>query len=179
MHRIVPDIDTLEQHLNQLTINPERYRPAQCQSCGLKGVWAHGCYVRKCDRGLPEHGAKNTIPIPRYYCPGCHHTCSRLPSCVAPRRWYLWWVQQQALLALLLGDPVRAVSRRFMPGRHTLRRWLAWLHQKDLGYRFTLATYFTTLGHHQWWGDYWHQAMSCQGLDVLMATLDRDGLCIP
>jgi hypothetical protein len=178
MYRIVPDIKTLEQHINQMTINPERYRPAYCQSCGLSGVWAHGCYVRKCDRGLPESTNK-TILIPRYYCPGCRGTCSRLPSCIAPRRWYLWCIQQQALLALLLGESIRSVSSHFTLGRHTLRRWLSWLHQKDLSYRFILATHFPTLGCHPWWGDYWRQAMSSQGLDTLMTTLDRNGLCVP
>jgi len=44
--------------------------------------------------------------IPRFYCPNCHHTCSRLPACLSPRRQY-WWKRQQAVLKR--GLPIKLV----------------------------------------------------------------------
>jgi hypothetical protein len=45
MHRIVPDVLSLEQHLALLFSDPERYRPAACVACGLARPWAHGAYT--------------------------------------------------------------------------------------------------------------------------------------
>ena len=78
MHRIVPGIASLEKYLHTLTINPEAYRPAQCAQCGRGRLWGHGFYERKADRSTRE---LNPIPVPRFWCPGCKHTCSRLPAC--------------------------------------------------------------------------------------------------
>ena len=67
---------------------------------GLVGVWRHGHYRRKTDREGQEGVYLDPVPIPRFYCRHCQATCSRLPGCIAPRRWYSWLVQQ-AVLAVL------------------------------------------------------------------------------
>ena len=104
MLRIVSLIASLQQHLSKLEREPATYRPPRCPHCGLAGLWGHGNYTRKADR---ENGKLNPIPVPRYYCPGCEGTCSRLPSCLPPRRWHLWSAQAAVLLGLLSGASLR------------------------------------------------------------------------
>ena len=102
MSRIVSGIDSLQQHIDTLRSTPEIYRPRHCPNCGHGSLWHHGYYSRKAGR-RPESidECLNPIPIPRYLCSSCRHSCSRLPSCIAPRRWYSWLLQQQALQSLL------------------------------------------------------------------------------
>jgi hypothetical protein len=66
---------------------PEAYRPDSCPHCRLAGLWCHGCYYRKADRsaGVESH---NPVAVLRFLCRSCLRTCSRLPLCIAPRRWY-------------------------------------------------------------------------------------------
>ena len=59
-------------------------------------------YYRKGERSTGG-ATREPVPVPRYLCPGCIRTCSRLPSFMSPRRWYCWAVQQVVLLLLLSG----------------------------------------------------------------------------
>lgn len=96
MLRIVPLIASLQEHLDRLACKPDDYRPPACPKCGFARLWGHGHYVRKADR---ETGELNPVPIPRFRCGrkgGCRATCSMVPSCLPPRRWYLWSVQMVA-----------------------------------------------------------------------------------
>ena len=88
MVRIVSGIATLHQHRETLGRAPDAYRPAACPHGGLGGLWSHGGYQRKADRA--PRSLENPVPIPRFLCRGCQRTCSRLPACIAPRRWYDW-----------------------------------------------------------------------------------------
>jgi len=88
MNRIVASILTLQQHLNSLASSPVIYRPTFCPHCSFGKLWCHGCYERKADRLAPTSKSLNPIPIPRFICSGCRRSCSRLPECIAPRRWY-------------------------------------------------------------------------------------------
>ncbi len=101
MHRIVSGITTLNQHVETLFHTPEVYRPHACPHCGMNSLWRHGCYHRKADRGSPICNKLNPVPIPRFCCPGCRHTCSRLPACIAPRRWYGWEILAKDLSAVV------------------------------------------------------------------------------
>ena len=121
MHRIVNAIATLQAHLEKWAHTPQDYRPKQCPHCGLAGLWGHGHYDRKADR---DPGTLNPIPIPRFFCRGCRRTCSRLPSCIAPRRWYLWSVQQAVLLCLLSGISLEECATKWAhlgPAPSTMR----------------------------------------------------------
>ena len=124
MPRIVPAITTLLQHLHMLSNSPEVYRPSACPHCGLGGLWSHGCYERKADRGPHSSGTLNPIPIPRYFCRGCGRTCSRLPQCIAPRRWYGWAVQQLVLQLLLAGCSLHRCACWMGLDRRTAGHWL-------------------------------------------------------
>jgi Domain of unknown function (DUF6431) len=110
MHRIVFAFPTLQQHLRAVRSTPQSYRPDACGHCGSACLWCHGCYHRKADRN--DDGSLNPVPVLRFRCSTCRRTCSRLPLCICPRRWYGWALQQQVLLLLLIGASLRRCGAR-------------------------------------------------------------------
>nr|VFJ60636.1 MAG: hypothetical protein BECKFM1743A_GA0114220_102682 [Candidatus Kentron sp. FM]VFK09859.1 MAG: hypothetical protein BECKFM1743B_GA0114221_101187 [Candidatus Kentron sp. FM] len=90
MCRMIGSVRTLTQHFLTLNIAPSDYKPKRCPRCGVAGLWAHGVYHRKGDRSIISDNRSVSTPIPRFRCPHCNTTCSRLPGCLSPRRWYPW-----------------------------------------------------------------------------------------
>lgn len=179
MSRIVPDIDSLEQHLYELEFHPERYRPACCPQCGLNSLWCHGYYYRKADREQRERERLDPVPIPRYYCKPCAKTCSRLPSCVPPHRWYLWAVQQSMLVLLLSGFSLRKAARTCGPGRRTISRWFQWLESQFTQHSFFLRNRMPELGRFVSVKPFWSACFEQMSLAGAMVWLDQDGVVIP
>lgn len=179
MKHILPAIDSLDQHLFHLDQQPDAYRPEQCPHCGKKEMWRHGCYHRKVDRIGSDGEYCDPLPIPRYYCACCQRTCSRLPRCLPPRRWYLWAVQQVVLAALLLGSSIRKVAISYRLSRHTVRRWRRWLEDRFVPHSFHLRNRFPELGRHSSVRAFWLACFGEMPLAEAMAWLDRDGVVIP
>ena len=179
MYRILPAIESLDQHLYHLEQHPEAYRPERCPHCGLSGVWRHGCYRRKADRDGEDGVYLDPVPIPRFYCRHCQATCSRLPGCMAPRRWYLWVVQQTALVLLLNGSSLRKVARQCTPDRRTIRRWRSWLEARFDQYSFHLRSHFPVLGRTTSLTSFWSACLHRMSLADAMGWLDRAGAVIP
>ena len=183
MHRIVAGIYTLKHHRVTLARDPERYRPACCAHCGRSHPWHHGHYTRKADR--TTSGQENPVPIPRYFCSSCGQTCSRLPSCIAPRRWYGWALQQLILLLLWTGLSLSAVSRLPAlldtppPGRSTCRRWWRWLQERAADFEFHLRSAFPDGGRVVGWPDFWVSALRQQSLSEMMTWLDHHAVSVP
>ena len=179
MPRIVPAITTLLQHLHMLSNSPEVYRPSACPHCGLGGLWSHGCYERKADRGPHSSGTLNPIPIPRYFCRGCGRTCSRLPQCIAPRRWYGWAVQQLVLQLLLAGCSLHRCACWMGLDRRTAGRWRGWLDDRGDGFALFLRGRFPELGRAVDFRGFWQGCLTAMDLGGAMACLDRDGVVVP
>jgi transposase-like protein len=178
MDRIVSSITTIEHHCNAISQTPEAYRPPCCPHCGLKVLWRHGYYYRKADRGRQGEASLNPVPICRYCCSGCRRTCSRLPLCIAPRRWYDWVVQQGVLLLLLSGYSLHRCSRCTCFDRRTVRRWRDWLNSRTDTFAFFLRNRFPEWGRSAEGADFWRTVLSQMPLANVMAWLDRD-LIIP
>ncbi len=179
MPRIVPAIGCLKKHLEIFRSTPEHYRPPSCPACGLAGLWCHGHYARKSAR---EGGELNPIPIPRYLCgktQGCGKTCSLLPSGIAPRRWYLWAVQQAVLVALLAGNSIRTGAATCGRARRTVRRWWRWLQARHEQFAFYLRSRWPEWGRTEEWRPFWSRAIAECSLGELMAYLDGQGLIVP
>ncbi len=87
MNRILRTITTLDQHFDEIANGGDCYRQVNCPHCQATGLWHHGCYHRKADR---SEARRNPVAILRFFCKACLRTCSRLPACIAPRRWYDW-----------------------------------------------------------------------------------------
>jgi hypothetical protein len=177
MHRIVFAFASLTQHLNAVDRTPQAYRPVACGYCGCSGLWSHGRYHRKADRSAT--GALNSVPILRFRCRTCSRTCSRLPLCIAPRRWYSWALQQQVLLLLFAGCSLRRASSIFALGRHTVQRWRQWLDERSLAFDFFLRSRFAELGRAVDRPAFWLGCLQRMPLCEAMAWLDGDGVCVP
>jgi transposase-like protein len=175
MKRIVEGICSLAQHLITVVSDPEQYRPAACPHCGYARVWRHGCYHRKADR---SDGELNPVPVLRYLCGACPRTCSRLPACVAPRRWYDWVVQQAVLLLLLGGMSLNGCARCCGRARRTVRRWRDWLRERDEQFAFFLRSRWPELGRVAQFNAFWRNVIDELSLQQLMSWLDRD-LVVP
>jgi len=176
---ILTGIDTLEQHQCHLQQAPDDYRPPQCPSCGKAGLWRHGCYGRKADRGSPASRTLNPVPVPRFRCRHCRGTCSTLPECIPPRRWYLWSVQQAALQLLLTAVSLLAASARLVPSRKTLRRWWRGFRDGFAQHAGCLRARLPALGRTAGFGAFWQVCLTQLPLSRAMAWVRQDGATVP
>jgi transposase-like protein len=178
MFRIVSAVTSLEQHFVALARDPDVYRPVACPHCGIGGLWRHGCYHRKADRDARAGASRNPVPILRFCCQGCRRTCSRLPACIAPRRWYDWAVQQLVLLCLLGAGSLHQASRRCGVDRHTARRWWNWLEARHESFALFLRSRFPQWGRTRDRESFWRTCLGDVSLHEVMAWLDRE-LIVP
>jgi transposase-like protein len=180
MLRILSANPFLPQHIEQVLHCPEVYRPAACPHCCLGGLWQHGCYERKADRrGAMADVSLNPVPVCRFMCQGCGHTCSRLPLCIAPRRWYDWAIQQRVLQWLLSELSLHQVSERARLDRRTVRRWWEWLESCTETFSFHLRSRFPELGRAgDAWQAFWQACLNLMPLSEAMAWLDYE-LSVP
>jgi hypothetical protein len=121
----------------------------------------------------------NPVSIPRFYCQGCRQTCSRLPECIAPRRWYEWAVQQVVLLWLLKGGSVHQAAAQGGVDRHTVRRWWGWLKERGETFGFWLRSRFPELGRAVDFAGFWQGCLSLMPLSRAMVWLDLAGVTVP
>ena len=144
MHRIVHAHRALEQHQRAILFTLESYRPPRCPHCGVASLWGHGFYDRKADRSAA--GALNPVLVPRFRCTACCRTCSRLPLCFCPRRWYGWALQQLVLSLCMSGMSLRRIAAVVGVDRRTVGRWWRWLCGHGAGFAFALRSRFPELG---------------------------------
>lgn len=179
MNRIVSNIASLAEHLIAVVTDPEQYRPEACPHCQRAGVWHHGRYHRKADRRAAADGATlNRIPVLRFLCRACELTCSRLPACIAPRRWYDWAVQQAVLLLVLSGASLHRCARDSHRDRRTVRRWRDWLTERGEQFAFFLRSRLPELGRAVDFESFWRNVIEERSLTQAMTWLDRD-LVVP
>lgn len=179
MCRMIRDLATLNQFLIALVSNPEMFRPSCCDSCGRSGLWFHGVYHRKNGRSLDALDRRDPIPIPRFLCPHCGVTCSRLPEFLSPRRWYPWCRQAEVLLLILAGISDRQVSLQVKISRQTIARWWRWLDESGTLFMFHLRSLFPSLGRLSEDAAFWRQTMRSPGFAHAMGAICRQGVSVP
>ncbi len=179
MSRIVPGIYTLEQHFERITNDPEAYRPPRCPHCGLSGMRRHGGYERKVPPGEGVALSLGAVFIPRFLCAQCRRTCSRLSMCLAPRRHYLWSVQEIVLIKLSAGDSNRRIGQMVWPSRHTIGRWWNRLKARLDIHSVHLRSRFADLGRGVGVSAFWSGCLERMRLCEAMAWLDRAGVVVP
>ncbi len=171
MDRIVATMTSLPQHFDAIQREPMRYRPVRCPRCGLGQLWGHGRYWRKVDRHCrADH--HQLAPVPRFRCNGCGGTCSRLPACIAPRRWHGWQTQQDALRILAETGSVRAAARVAQACRHTVRRWRHWLAERGEAFAFHLKSHFPDWARVPDLARFWREILVGRSLQEVMAILN-------
>ena len=175
---ILTGIHSLAQHIHQLNINPEQYRPRQCCHCGWAVLWCHGSYSRYPDRSPCAERKLNPVSISRFRCARreCRRSCSVLPECIAPRRWYLWSVQQAMLILLLTGNLCVEHSH---PHVRTVWRWWARLKERFDIQRFHLCGQDAFLGQYTTVAAFWQACFLRRSLSKAMLIIHQQGACIP
>lgn len=180
MINIIQNILSLEQYLFDLSGTIEisySIKPLSCPHCHKRGsLWSHGHYNRKADR---QGGALNPIPIFRFYCHLCHRTCSVLPECIPPRRWYLWQTQETCLKAFFNGDKVQKIKQLLLPSRQAIMRWLHWAFDRFKEFRLDLQSRFSVLGYENEAFGWWKALLEKVSLSTAMVILNCMGLTVP
>lgn len=178
----MPEILSLEQYLKELkNSGAHKFRPKCCPHCQRHGLRAHGHYNRKADRQLypHEHSNLNPIPILRFYCPHCRRTCSVLPECIAPRRWYSWKEQEHCLVASFHESSVQKIAKKFLPSRQTINRWLHWVVDRFKEFRPDLQSRFPFLGYESEALNWWKKLLKKMRLSATMVILNKMGISVP
>lgn len=178
MH-IITVISSLIQHIDTFKTEDKRYRLEKCLCCGKSNPRRHGCYPRKADRSSKPGESLNPILIQRYFCASCRKTCSILPECIPPKRWYLWDVQQAALLLLLGDKSLNAASEKIVPSRYTIKRWLTSLKEQFLLHKDVLCNHFIELGRTNNFIDFWKTFLKNNLLSTAMRICHAAGVPIP
>lgn len=179
MMHIVAGMDSLIQYLEKIKKEPEILRPNRCHSCGKSGVWLHGCYPRKADRTNSGDLSLNPILIQRFFCPNCRRTSSALPTCIPPRRWYLWEVQQVALLFVLAKKSLHAIENKITSSRHTIKRWFSRFQEQFSFHKDILCNYFIELGRTVDFSDFWLTCFKKISLAEAMRLCHASGVPVP
>jgi len=174
MAHILADIVSLMQYKN---LEKQEYRLNYCLCCGKAKPYFHGHYPRKTDRSAS--GQLNPILIQRYYCPACKKTCSMLPECISPHRWYLWEIQQTALMMILSGHSIRAIAKKIMPSRRTIARWMARFLDQFRMHKDALCNHIADLGRTIEFTDFWTICLETMSLSKAMHICHVAGGIVP
>lgn len=175
---IVAGIASLFQYSDLIKNRLNDIKPDRCLCCGRLKVWPHGKYPRKADR-TNSADSLNPIWIQRYYCPACHKTFSVLPECLPPRRWYLWEVQQVALMLALAGVSFRAIENKIAPSRRTIRRWLNRFKEQIHFHKDILCGRFIELGRTFDFAAFWRTCLNTTSLAEAMRLCHASGVPVP
>lgn len=177
MQGILTDITSLMQYLTILW--KKEVTTDQCPHCGMSGLWRHGGYPRKADRSSNGSDSLNPIFIQRYYCRHCHKTCSVLPECIPPRRWYLWDVQQMVLALYIVGTSLRRIAKQSTPSRYTVSRWIKRFKEQFFLHKDALCHHRVDLGRTTDITDFWNVCFNHFSLAKAMRLCHVAGVTVP
>lgn len=181
MRPILSEIHTFRQHKITLINSPEKYKPNCCPHCFCATLWCHGSYPRKPDRIHVASQSLNDIAIARFKCAdeSCGRTCSTLPECIPPRRWYPWINQQWCLWFLLIGYSINQVDSILPMARSTIVRWKNWLDDSfNLSHR-RLKNNFPDFGYFENKTTFWTKWLEKYSLSHAMITLNNQQVIVP
>lgn len=179
MPHIVANILSLAQHLSILNTNPKKYYINQCPCCGKLGLRGHGYRYRKSDRENNGSANLNPIPIRRLYCPTCKRTCSILPECIPPLRWYLWRIQQITIALYFSGESFNKISQKVLPSRWTISRWVKRLKNQFELHALHLKSKWTWLGYKISLSELWMDLFKKINFSYAMLFLNSQGVLVP
>lgn len=179
MPGIVAGILSLTHYVASFEDMLKACRLKPCTHCGQSVLWLHGCYARKADRLSRAGESLNPLRIQRFLCPHCQRTCSVLPECIPAHRWYVWQVQQVALLLVLSGKSCCAVAKQAMPSRHTLKRWLARFKEQFHFHKEALCHHNALWGREATWTGFWQTVLKQMPLSSAMRLCHVAGVAVP
>jgi hypothetical protein len=165
-------------------MNDRGIKTDQCPSCyKAHTLHRHAYYCRKSDRQAKPGESLNPIKIIRFICNHCRKTCSVLPECIPPRRWYLWDTQQAVIQECLAGKSLRSISKRFAVARSTCRRWYQSLEARFLIHvdvlRNSAGKLSEALAHCFDFKSFWQSCFAQISFSRAMLLCHRAGLDVP
>lgn len=181
MRPILSEILTFRQHSNTLLKEPEKYKPPHCPYChGIK-LYNHGVYFRKPDRHNIRKYSSNDLAVSRFKCTEdyCGRTCSTLPECFSPRRWYPWINQQWCLWFILSGYSINQVEQLFPMARSTIIRWINWLGDSFTQFHCHLKNKFPAFGYFEEVSIFWMHWLEEYSLSHAMVYLNNQQITVP
>ena len=181
MRPILSDKHTFRQHIEALFRTPEKYKPSNCPYCACIKLWCHGFYPRKSDRIHTGADSHNDLPVARFKCTDetCGRTCSTLPECFSPRRWYPWINQQWCLYFLLMGYSINQVNELFPMARSTIVRWKNWLEERFTQFHCYLKNEFPEFGYFEDSLIFWTYWLEKYSLSHAMVYLNNQQVIVP
>ena len=179
MRPIVAEIHSLVEYNQLIAVNLESLRPEKCPYCFCSNLHFHGHYDRKSDRESPPGENLNPIPIYRFLCPDCKRTCSTLPECIPPRRWYIWATQKKAIFSYFKYGSFAEASQEVIPSGQTIRRWFNRLVEKFQIHAATLRATFSWLGYISELIPFWQAWCDKRKLSTAMLCLNNSDVAIP
>jgi len=102
-----------------------------------------------------------------------------LPVCIAPRRWFLWRLQQTVLLLALSGIALSDISRNYPPARRTIGRWKAWLENEFPNHADAIRNHFPDLGRYQQYATFWPACFELMSLADAMLYVQQGKEFVP
>ncbi|MCI0655158.1 MAG: hypothetical protein L0Y39_11865 [Methylococcaceae bacterium] len=105
--------------------------------------------------------------------------CSVLPECIGPRRWYLWSIQQAAIVLCLAGMSLWKIAERVLAHPDTVRRWWSRLRTSFPEQSFHLRSHCGRWGVHQTVKSFWRAVLAEVSLARAMRLLNGFGVCVP
>jgi hypothetical protein len=167
------------QHEKSLQNHLEIYHLGCCPYCGKTGLWRHGFRYRKSDRENYKKSTLNPIPILRLYCRQCKRTCSVLPECIPPLRWYLWVIQEVIIKLRFSGISYNKISQHVIPSRWTISRWINRLIEKFKTHAFHLKSKWSWLGYKTKVDEFWLALLDKSSLSQAMFFLNSQTIFVP
>ena len=102
-----------------------------------------------------------------------------MPECISPKRWYLWNLQQAAIVLVLAGKSLTATAKKVTPSRHTISRWLGRLKERFRLYKDVLTRHFIDLGRTDDFAGFWLACFKKIPLSQAMCFCNAAGVDIP
>ena len=123
----------------------------------------------------------NDLAVLRFKCidESCGRTCSSLPECFAPRRWYPWINQQWCLWFLLVGYSINQVDYLFPMARSTIVRWKNWLDDNFKLFHRYLKNKFPEFGYDENKVRFWLNWLEKYSLSHAMVFLNNQQVIVP
>ncbi|MGB0784412.1 MAG: transposase [Marinomonas sp.] len=176
---IISGFTSLAQYCLYMAKPKKPSKLPMCPQCHADALIKHGFYPRKACRAKDAELRLNPVLIQRYFCKACHQSCSALPECIPPRRWYLWDVQEDALKATLCGKSYQSIAKVLTPSRGTIARWVKRFKTQWHLYADHFRQYSPKLQRASEFQSFFSELLSVRALASVMLSCHQGKITIP
>lgn len=176
---IISGFTSLAQYCVHMANPKTKTKLPVCPRCHADALIKYGFYHRKACRTKETEPGLNPVSIQRYFCKACGRSCSALPECIPPHRWYLWDVQEDALKATICGKSYRSIAKALTPSRGTIARWIKRFKTQWRLYADHFRQYSPKLQRASEFQSFFSELLSVRALASVMLSCHRGKITIP